>query len=497
MPFDPEKLKQAQSVGQKPMTSRQATATFSAEKLKAAQDQGVNMDEEAAIRTGLKQAALPTALGVAGGMAGGLTGPLSPVAVPFLSAAGAMAGEFANQQLGITAQDPKQIALQGAVPLALGTAGNLVRPARALFPAATKGAEFLNRNAAPEMRSRLTALAGPDPAPLFNRMSQSGAMFDTGNTLPVIRQALGDLKQGANSQALYGRTIGILEGLENKLAQSGGRMDPKSFQAELRDLGAALRTAEGKTINKVEAGAINKVYGEMAESLDNAAQPPMMHIGGGQLMPAPPSAANNAARDLLEARRLVKRQSVLDELEESVGNADKILRGQGANTQFNAAAVLRDLKKNPFWTEAKGGKNPAFTASEKKDIEGLLEMMNGIPALQPGAGQAAGSFQVNKSIRSGLALGAASGAGTQDPLMTGAATLAGLAIPTAAEFGRVLNMALRTESGRQELRALLRQPGTTMQTIVRAFTTAAPAVTATPAPPMPMTMMPTPFAMEQ
>lgn len=495
MPFDPEKLKQAQTVA-KPTTSQQARGFDAAKLEQANRSASVSPQEEAAFRQGVtdfaKRAALPTTLGMAGAGIGALAGPAAPFAIPAMGAAMSMAGEGLNQALGITPEDPKQLLLQGAVPLGLGTLQrfNRIRP-----PLTSGGTEFLNRIAAPEARQKLTALAGPDPAPLFNRLSQSGAMFDTGNTLPAIRSALTDLKQGANGQTLYGRTIGILEGLENKLSQSGNRLDPKTFQAEMRDLGAALRTAEGKTINQTEAGAINKVFGAMAESLDGNAQPPMMPTGLGTMMPAPPTATNAAARDLIQARTLVKRQSVLDEIEASVSNAEKVLRGQGENVQFNAAAVLRDLKKNPFWTGEKGGKNPAFTPAEKADVEDLFKMLNGIPALQPGAGQAAGSFQVNKSIRSGLALGSAAGAGTQDPLMTGAATLAGLAAPTVAQFGRVLNIVLRTQTGREELRTLLRQPGTTMGTIVDALTKAAPSVKSENVQ-RPMTMQPTPFAME-
>lgn len=476
MPYDPDKLKQAQSQA-KPTTSKQAVSAYSAEKLKAAQDGGLNMDREAAIRQGLKQAAIPTVTGLAGEGLGMMTGPLAPVAVPFLGGAFSAGGELINQAMGITEPDMKQVALQAAVPLGLGSVRNVARPLMAVAPPATKGAEFLNRQAAPEMQRRLSALAGPDPAPLFNAVKQSGALFDTGRTRQEIAEALADLKTGSSGEALYGQTIKVLERLDQKLQQSGGRLDPASFQAELRDLGAAKKTAEGRAINQTERGKVDRVFGAMAEALEGAGTP--------------------MSRDLLEARRLVKRQSVLDEIEESVTDADKILKGQGGNTQFNAAAVLRDLKKNPFWTGEKGGRNPAFTAAEKKDIESLLEMMNDIPGLKPGAGQNAGSYQVNKSIRSGLALGSATGAGTQDPLLTGAATLAGLAVPTIGEFGRVLNIALRTESGRAELRSLLRQPGTTMATIVSAFGHVAPAQKAHEGPGMPISMTPKPFDLER
>lgn len=207
------------------------------------------------------------------------------------------------------------------------------------------------------------------------------------------------------------------------------------------------------------------------------------------------SNARNAmsAQDLIEARRLVKRQAVLDEIEDSVGKADKILRGQGENTQFNAAAVLRDLKNNPFWTEQKGARNPAFTAQEKADIEGLFTTLNKLPALQPGAGVNAGSMRAWQRASAAGAGGTAGGL-AGDPVLATAGAAIGAAIPTAVALGRVLNMALRTETGRAELKALARQPGQTLQGIVTALSSGTASTTAQPAkPPRPTTMMPTPF----
>ena len=500
MPFDPDKLKQVnQSFGNKPTTSKQARG-FDANKLEQVNSGQVSPEEETAFRQGAvdfaKRAALPTALGMAGTAVGGMTGPLAPVAMPFLGGAGAMAGEYANQQLGITEEDPRQIALQGAVPLGLGA---LQKLNRLRAPLSGGGAEFLNRVAAPEMESRIAALRGPSPAPLFNRVAQSGASFDTGSTVPTIQAALKDLTTGSTGSTQYGRTIGILQGLEQKLQQSGGKLSPAEYQAELRDLGAAMRTAEGRTINQVEAGAIQKVYGALADSLDQEAgsayvPPP---IRGNQMLPPPMNGRQAAAQDLLDARNAVKREGVLDELEASVNNANKILRGQGGNVQFNSAAVLRDLQKNPFWNGTKGGKNPAFTPAEKADIEGLLKMLNEIPALQPGAGQAAGSYQIAKSLRSGLAAGAIGGAGSHDPVIAGASTLAGMAAPAVAEFGRVLSLAMRTQTGRDEIRNLLRQPGASMQSIVQAMTMAAPSAASSNGQQMPTMSMPVPFTMEQ
>ncbi len=436
--------------------------------------------------------AIQSALPVIGSTAGGL------LAGPLGAGAGGAGGEWLNQQLGITEPSSKMIAAQGLIPPAISAFGKLGRAGLEIAPPLTKGAEFVNRIAAPEARMTLSRMAAPDAEALFNRAAQSGAQFDTGATLNTVQSAIADLSQGANATTLYGRTLDILKGLEAKLSASNGKLDPKTYQAELRDLGAAMRTAEGRTINQVEAGAVKKVYGALAEGLNTEA-------GGAVLPPQPwkpgqmlPFSTNNSApaQDLIQARQYVKRQSVLDEIEESVGKADKILRGQGDNVQFNAAAVLRDLKNNPFWNGAKGERNPAFTPAEKKEIEGIFTLLNKLPALQPGAGVNAGSMRVWQRASAAGAGGTAGGL-AGDPVLATAGAAIGAAVPTMVSLGRVLNIALRTETGRAELKNLLSQPGATLQTVVTGLASAGTASQAKPGPAQrPTTSMPTPFKQE-
>lgn len=566
-------------------------------------------DIPAAVGRAAKQSALPIAgqlLGTAAGLATApITGAFALPATVGLESAGGAAGEWLNQKLGITEPSAKQILLQGAIPGGTRLLGGLMRPGMELAPPATKGAEFLNRIAAPEARLQLSKMAAPEAESLFNRAFESGARFHTGDTLSTIDRALSNLSRGANADQLYGRTIGILQNLRDRIARNNGALDPRNYQTELRDLGAALRTAEGRTINQVEQGAVKDVYAAMASALDResipgpprrgtyttAEQPaitpevvtdapgtalqtirpqrpvdrgmgsptplqpnvpstdvnlprmqptqpvPFQHGGtpglrnADEIIPAPPQAGRRpgsmsaedagnaqgqasasaraagqgpsrgqnamAAQDLLLARQYVKRQAVLDEIEESVGRADKILRGQGDNVQFNAAAVLRDLKNNPFWNGTKGERNPAFTAAEKADIEGIFTLLNKLPALQPGAGVNAGSMRAWQRASAAGAGGTAGGL-AGDPILATAGAAIGAAVPTVVSFARVLNIALRTETGRAELKALLRQPGATLQTVTDALTGAATASTAKPGPMQrqPTTAMPTPFKQE-
>ena len=580
-------------------------------------------DIPGAIGRAAKQSALPIAGQLIGTGIGLATAPITgafalPATIGLESAGGAL-GEALNQKLGITEPSTNQILMQGAIPGGTRLLGGLMRPGMEIAPPLTKGAEFLNRIAAPEARLTLSRMAAPEAESLFNRAFESGAMFHTGDTLRTIDRQLANLGRGANADQLYGRTIGILQNLRDRLARNNGHLDPRNYQTELRDLGAALRTAEGRTINQVEQGAVKDVYAALAAALDRESIPgpprvtarftpgrgragaedaeaihpsvyeeypgaevqasqtygtpnvnrnmgsptplqpnvpstevnlpkfqtsqPMPFPQGGppglrnadEIIPAPKrpdprmsaSDAGNAerlrlggppedlgtirfgvrsnareamaAQDLLLARQYVKRQAVLDEIEESVGKADKILRGQGDNTQFNAAAVMRDLKNNPFWNGTKGERNPAFTPAEKREIESLFTLLNKLPALQPGAGVNAGSMRVLQRTTAMGAGGTAGGmASGGDPLLTGAAALAGAALPTMASFGRVLNIALRTETGRAELAHLLRQPGATLQSVMTALTGGATASTATPGQMQRRpTTMPTPFPLEK
>ncbi len=445
-------------------------------------------DIPGALGTVAKKAAIPMIASTAGAL---LAGPVG-------AGIGGAGGEYLNQQLGITDPSSREVVINGLLPFGFGAAAKVMRPAWEL--GGKSGAEFVNRVAAPEARQTLARLAGPDADQYFQRAMQSGAQLDTGSALPIIQKELANLRAGTNAKTLYGRTIDILEGLESKLTAAGGKLDPKTYQAELRDLGAAMRTAEGRTINQVEAGAVKKVYGALAEGLDaeagGAALPPQPWKPG-QMLPAP-SANAAPAQDLLQARQYIKRQAVLDEIEESVTKADKILRGQGENVQFNAAAVLRDLKSNPFWNGAKGERNPAFTAQEKKDLESLFTTLNKLPILKPPSSQPVGSSLVNSRIGMATGLGGSSSmAAGGDPLYTAAGAAVGLAVPTVANFARTLNIALRTETGRAELMALAKNPGATLEGIVAALSSGATEATqAKRQPPRPTTSMPTPFKQE-
>jgi hypothetical protein len=542
-----------------------------------------------------KQMALPTIGQVAGIGTGLLTGPAAPIAVPFFEAVGGMTGEYMNQRLGITEPSNLQIVAQGAVPLLFRGAAQAGRGLKQITPPTTKGAEFLNRIAGEEARLQMSKLAAPDAEALFQRAFESGAHFHTGGTMRAINNELANLTRGANADQLYGRTITVLRNLRNKLEETGGYLNPVHYQTELRDLGAALRTSEGRTVNKVEQSAIKQVYAQLAQALDREAiprrgpaprgfetitpevmpdetamtvyrEPPTIFRGqqtGKPLQPNVPSTHVNlqgfqpsqpavrqagvpgvrqpdeiipaqpgtqqagpevfvhpgqprpgagaqqpgtgnqnamAAQDLLQARRYVKRRSVLDDIDESIGNAEKILRGQGDNVQFNGAAVLRDLKNNPFWTGEKGGHNPAFTPQEKQYVEDLFALLNKIPVLQPGAGVNAGSMR--KMQRFGMAGTGAGAAGAfgGDPLMTGAAAAAGAAIPTLVSFWRVASLAMRTEVGREELLGTLRQAtrqGMTLDNVLATLTGSGIAATASrPRSTAGPTAMPTPFSLE-
>lgn len=557
-------------------------------------------DIPGAIGRAAKQSALPIAGQLIGTGIGLATAPITggfalPATIGLESAGGAL-GEALNQKLGITEPSTNQILLQGAIPGGTRLLGGLMRPGMELAPPATKGAEFLNRIAAPEARLQLSRLAAPDAESLFNRAFESGARFHTGDTLQTIDRSLANLGRGANAEQLYGRTIGILQNLRDRIARNNGQLDPRNYQTELRDLGAALRPAEGRTINQVEQGAVKDVYAALAAALDRESIPgpprrgsaaltpdvvvdepgtalqtiptqrpvergmgsptplqpnvpstgvnlpqmqptqPVPFQQGGtpglrsadEIIPAPgrpqrpdptvsasdagnapgsaprtgatgPSRGQNAmaAQDLLLARQYVKRQAVLDEIEESVGKADKILRGQGDNTQFNAAAVLRDLKNNPFWNGTKGERNPAFTPAEKDQIESIFTLLNRLPALQPGAGVNAGSMRAWQRASAAGAGGTAGGL-AGDPILATAGAAIGASVPTLVSFGHVLNIALRTETGRTELANLLRQPGATMQSVMTALTGGTTAATAQPGPMQrqPSMSMPTPFKQE-
>jgi hypothetical protein len=205
------------------------------------------------------------------------------------------------------------------------------------------------------------------------------------------------------------------------------------LQRELEGAGQVIKSI--KTKGGSGTGAVKNVFKALIDDLDDvvkSAQPSMP-----------------ATKTLLAARDTFKREAVIGEMKEAIEGATKLLRGQGANVQFNSNQVIKELGKNEFYKEA-------FTATERGEIEGLFKMLNKIPALRPGAGAQFGSGKVAEMVRMGSVGG---GVGVMAGGGPGAAIGAaiGTALPPVVEFGKNLAIAMQMQTGRALMRELLTQ----------------------------------------
>lgn len=373
-----------------------------------------------------KAAALPTLGNLAGTVGGMATGPFAPLAVPALESLGGMLGEYANQKLGITEPSNAAIAVQGIIPPVFRGAAAL----RRAIPGSTAGARTLNEIAAPEAHYQLGRFTPDDPTPFFQRAEQSGARIHTGNAVNDIANEYLNLT-GSAGEDIYAGTRDYLARLGNKLMAQQERMTPSEFQKELRDLGARTTGAEGKKLNQVEFGALSRVKDSLESALDAAP----------------------AGSDLATARHLYQRNRVFDDLQDMTFQADKRLRGQGEQTQFNAAEVLRKLENDETFSRRF---RAAFTPEEQGQITDIYNRLNRLPTLPIPQGVSQGGMKLLNDARSGLVVGGISHMLDLPKSVVIPATIAAtLARPT-IESSKIFTMIMQTHEGRRLLANELR-----------------------------------------
>lgn len=377
----------------------------------------------------VKPAILPTLGGVAGTALGGITGSIPGGVIG--GGIGSALGEAGNQALGITEPSMGNVAMAGAMPMALGGAMALARPLMP-FMGAGRAAQTLN-SLAPEEAAAAVARMTPKPgaAHFFNIAAQSGAQIPLAKSVQKIGEMLDDMTNVSTGvQKANGQVIGYLKGLQNLLKTNPKGLTPIALQRELEGAGNVIKSVNTK--GGTGSGAIKEVFKALVNDMDEAAA-----MGG------------PGAKSLSTARHVFKKEHVMKEIEEAITDATKSLRGQGEMVQFNANAVLKQIKGNDFYDDA-------LSATEKGEMESLLKLLNKIPALRPGAGAQFGSGRMAT-----LAASASAGGGTGFAMggATGGAigTAVGMAIPPVIEFGKNVATAMQMSTGRALMKELLKQ----------------------------------------
>lgn len=357
-------------------------------------------------------------------------GALGAPAGPFGVAAGSALGTIGNDLLGIEDPSATQFALSAAMPLAFHYGAGALRAGAKLLPGGA-GANFLNTLAPEEAAARLAPLEVATKAKdLFELASKGGGTVAMPKTLAALSEARDSLLQSAIGQKTQGSVVKALTALETKLAGQGHALSPREVQAELAAVGQQISTLKQQGGSGL--GAYKNLFAGMIDDLDEAAK----------------AGATPAASALKEARQLFKRESVLGEIKDATEAAMKPMRGQGAQMQFNGASVLKEIKKNKFFTDA-------FSPDEQREITGIFEMLNKIPALAPGAGQQFASGRIAKTIASST-MGGGVGMATGGPVGSGIGAAIGAAVPSVIELAQNISTAMQMQTGRALLKQLLK-----------------------------------------
>ena len=383
----------------------------------------------------VKPAILPTLGGMAGMALGGVVGTgMGGMTIPggvIGGGIGSALGEAGNQALGITEPSIGNVAMAGAMPMAIGGAAAALRPLMP-FMGVGRAAQTLNALAPEEAAAAVGKMMPKIPAAaLFQSAAQSGAQVPLTKTVQKIGEMLDDLTNVSTGvQKANGQVIGYLKGLQNLLETNPQGLTPIALQRELEGAGNVIKSVNTK--GGTGSGAIKQVFKTLVNDMDDAAG-----MGG------------SGAQLLSSARDAFKKESVMKEIGEAITDATKNLRGQGELVQFNANAVLKQIAKNEFY-------DTALSATEKGEMESLLKLLNKIPALRPGAGAQFGSGRM-ATLAASATFGGGTGFAMGGPAGGAIGTAAGMAIPPVVEFGKNVATAMQMSTGRALMKELLKQ----------------------------------------
>lgn len=416
-------------------------------------------DETAWDRAGtmVKQQLPSLAGGAVGAAAGLMTGPAAPVAVPLLTGLGSAFGTAYSHLRGDMPPDSNAIAdtaISGALPVLGGAMGGAAKAGRQFLPGTRTNAVNMNQIALAEGDRMVTGLrpGGVPSKHLFDLARSQNVGIPATRTMTTLDEVIGELRSMTKTASdQTSPVLAYAQDLKGKLQPrtqtmihqtpyihqrtvnvgGSGALNPSELQNEIAavsDYARSLRTAGRDNAARLA----DKITTSLLDDLDTAA--------------ASGVAGSPAAATLQAARKKFLREKTADDVEAAFEKFSAPRKGQGGDVDLNAAGVMRELKKNPFYVRA-------TTAAERDEIQKVLEMVNSYPALPPGSGQTAGSRNFWMGAAGVLGPGAAVGYQTGSPL-TGAAVTAGL---YGAGVARNLWTVVQNPSGREFLTKLFTQ----------------------------------------
>lgn len=418
---------------------------------------------------------------------------ISPVVEGAYQGAAGYLADKANQALDISPPGEDQAIAQGGIQ---GAAAMLQKGYRILKPwSGRSGAVLGNEIADTEARQMASKYMPQQTAKdAFDEAAKEKAVVPLNETMSYVR--------GAIQQVLRHDPTATQANLATKLRQNYGAagehmirlmeatkegkpIPSDTWQWFHTQIGEDLGGMKKSGISTKGSGHLDQLYGRMLTDLERVAEnetkarntgvtngtvydftspkaqaegiegptvPGIQPTGRGAVGPIAPPSPTSAeatltqglgATKLLGALQTYRREMSVNRLQKHVEDAMTLSRGQGADEQFNAAKVIRDLKKDRFFSKA-------FSHEEQKDIQDTLRILNEAPSLPPPASLVTGSRHV---VERGVgALGGASIGGWM-----GAA--AGFGLKDAADTVRNLSFAMSTKTGRALVRELAQSKG--------------------------------------
>ena len=208
-------------------------------------------------------------------------------------------------------------------------------------------------------------------------------------------------------------------------------------------IGKEVKDMAKPGISSKGQGEAAQIYEKMLNDIEKVEAGEKTKAAQAASMGLPKLTTGQGATKLLEALSTYRREQSVSRLEQHVKDAMDISRGQGADRQFNARTVIKALEQDRFFSKA-------FTASERKDIQDTLTILNRTPFLPPPTSGAMGA--VHSVERGAGALGGASVGG-----FWGA--VAGFSARDLLRMTENISFAMSTKTGRALVRELAQSKG--------------------------------------
>src|SRR3990167_3026734 len=356
-----------------------------------------------------------------------IAGPANAPFIPLEQGAGSMAGTYGNKLLGISDPSAMDYALSGGLPIVAGYGANALRAGSKFFPPG-KGAEIMQPMAMQAAVGKVDKYrSGVNVSDLFKTAEKQGARVPLENTAAMVNQIKFELADATPAARSAWQSIAKKTGIED-LASTTIPASPARIQSVMADIGKLKSQASRE--GGLQADKLGKLFTSCGHTLEKVPK-------------------------LEYARKMFKRESVLNEIDDAISGAYRLNAGQEVE-KFSPNKVINALNDGTKPLGKFFGQ--AFDKSEKTDILDFFRLLNKIPGLSPPQGVHAGSMKIALESVLGGSLGAAGAHAIGAPPAVGWAVGAGggLVGGAVADTAHIMWQAWKMPGGKELISSLLK-----------------------------------------